>query len=141
MRFCALLFALCCWAAPFWPGICVAGERTYTVTETELAQLEANLARQESTLLTALALLGGQERELGGLRIELRAALGELAQSKAEIGKLKASLNAALESIGKANRLLREYEKETKSRLRAAKWQRNGWAAGFVALLAWAAGK
>jgi peptidoglycan hydrolase CwlO-like protein len=135
MRFCALLFVLCCWAALLWPGTCTAGEAVYQVTEQELAQLGDSLARQETALLAALKLLDGQERELGGLRIELQAALGELAQSQTEIEKLKANLNTALNSIGKANQLLTEYEKEMKSRLRAVKWQRNGWAAGFVVML------
>jgi peptidoglycan hydrolase CwlO-like protein len=56
----------------------------------------------------------------------------ELAQSRQEL------LNSG-NSLQKANQLLTQYEKEMKSRLRAVKWQRNGWAAGFVAAIVWAA--
>jgi chromosome segregation ATPase len=118
-----------------------SAEKTYQITETELARLEQNLTRQEAALLKALDLQEAQGQQLAGLKAELQAALTELEQSKAQIQSLRESLKSALSSIESANQSLQEYEKEMKSRLRAAKWQRNAWAAGFAAALVWAAAK
>ena len=140
-RFCALLFVFSCLAALLWPGICMAGEQTYTVTAAELTQLEGNLARQETALLTALRLLDGQEQELTGLRIELQTALAELEKSKTEIERLKASLNIALDSIEKANQLLEAYEKEMKKEQTRLKRQRTLWQAAGALAVGWAAAR
>jgi peptidoglycan hydrolase CwlO-like protein len=118
-----------------------AAERTYQITETELTRLEANLTRQEAALLKALDLQEVQEQELSALKGQLQTALSELRQSKEQVESLKESLNTVLYSIESANQSFEKYAKEMKSRLRAAKRQRNGWAAGFVAAVFWAAGK
>jgi chromosome segregation ATPase len=141
MRFCALPFVCCFWAALLWPATGWAAERTYIVTEAELTAFEANLTRQQGIIgrlsaeLSALKLNEGEaQKALAEALLSLETMKKELAQSKREL------LNSG-NSLQKANQLLTQYEKETKGRLRAVKWQRNGWAAVGVAALAWAAGK
>ena len=106
----------------------------YRITGTGLTRLEQVLKTQETALIKALTLLDGQGKELSGLQAELQTALTELEQSRLEIQTLRDSLNTALTSIDKANQSFEAYAKEMKRKVRAAKMQRNLWAALAVAL-------
>jgi hypothetical protein len=57
------------------------------------------------------------------------------------LASLQTELTNSATSLERANQYFEEYAKEMKSRLRAAKWQRNVWAAGTVAAVVWAAVK
>lgn len=143
-RCCALLLVFCCCAALFSPATCMAGERTYLVTEAELTRLEMNLTRQE-------AIIGRLSEELTALQLnetEAQKALSEALQSlqimKNELARLQTALTASETSRRKANQLLEEYEIEMKRKAGRLKTQRTVWqaAAGLLlgrAIWRWAA--
>ena len=119
-----LLFLSC---LLFWwllsaPGTCSAGnvQRTYTVTEAELNQLDNNLMKLEQISQT-------QQQELGRLKTTLEMSKQELGMLKNQLNISKEQLAQAQNSLDKANQLLTQYadeEKRTRLRIKA---QRNFW--------------
>lgn len=118
------LSALLFWWCVFAPGTCSAGnvQRTYTVTEAELNQLDSNLMKLEQISQT-------QQQELGRLKTTLEMSKQELGMLKNQLNISKEQLAQAQNSLDKANQLLTQYadeEKRTRLRIKA---QRNTWIA------------
>ena len=116
----ALLF--CCW---LWRGLptCSASgmpEQTYTITETELTQLENNISTLKSI----------NDR----LQMDLKAQSGEATALRKELSDLKQQSMMQENSLTNANRLLEEYAIEAKQERLRIKAQRNGWAAAAACL-------
>ena len=114
--------------------ICLASETqkeaTYQITETELVQLENNLAQLQSINTKLQMELTAQKRELHVLREESSRLLRQL-------NTLQQQSQTQETSLATANKLLETYateEKRTRLRIKA---QRNGWiAATLVACIA-----
>jgi septal ring factor EnvC (AmiA/AmiB activator) len=108
----------------FIPALCSAEQR-YQITETELERLDRNL--------TELRNINDRQRtESATLRKQLAASQTQLTEAgkqsqilKAQLGALKLTLEGQEQSLQNANRLLRQYEQEERSRLRKIKGQRN----------------
>jgi len=116
------LFALFCWWVYSAPVTYAAGnvQRTYTVTEAELNQLDSNLTKLEQISVT-------QQAELGRLKTTLETSKQELGMLKNQLTISKEQLTQAQNSLDKANQLLKTYadeEKRTRLRIKA---QRNFW--------------
>lgn len=105
----------------------ISSAKVYQVYEAELMQLEQNFVEQETLLIQALSLQELQKSELQGLKMQLETALSELVASKKEMRRLKISLEEASDSIGKANSLFGEYEKEARQTQKRIGRQRNLW--------------
>jgi hypothetical protein len=90
-----LLFLLCCLLLLFAPAIGYSAERTYKITETELAQLEQNLMRQEEALLKALDWQETQGQELAALKGQT-SGLGRVEAIEETGGELKGQLEFGL---------------------------------------------
>jgi len=123
-----ILRVLCCTllvaCLSFIPALCSAEQR-YQITETELERLDRNL--------TELRNINDRQRtESATLRKQLAASQTQLTEAgkqsqilKAQLGALKLTLEGQEQSLQNANRLLRQYEQEERSRLRKIKGQRN----------------
>lgn len=104
----------------FLPGLQVQAETMYQISETELTELENNLATLEShnqerqKVLTEQATLLNQQRE-------------ELKKLKAEISSSKAANEETKKSLANANAYLTKLEKEEKHKIRVKERQRNLW--------------
>lgn len=127
----ALLF--CCW---LWRGLptCSASEipapqqeQTYTITETELTQLENNISTLKSINDRLQTDLRAQSNEATMLRKELNAL-------RKELSDLKQQSMMQENSLTNANKLLEEYAIEAKRERLRIKAQRNGWAAAAACL-------
>lgn len=123
----ALLF--CCW---LWRGLptCSASgmpEQTYTITETELTQLENNISTLKSINDRLQMDLKAQSGEATALRKEVTAL-------RKELSDLKQQSMMQENSLTNANRLLEEYAIEAKRERLRIKAQRNGWAAAAACL-------
>jgi len=118
---CCTLLAVC---LSFIPALCSA-EQLYQITETELERLDRNL--------TELRNINDRQRtESATLRKQLVASQTQLTEAekqsqtlKAQLGALKLTLEGQEQSLQNANRLLQEYEREERSKLRKIKSQRN----------------
>lgn len=106
-------------------------EMMYSISESELTELENNLATLEShsqerqKVLTEQATLLDQQRE-------------ELKKLKEEISSSKAANEETKKSLGNANAYLTKLEKEEKHKIRVKTRQRNLWIAVSGGLLcAW----
>lgn len=115
----------------FLPGLQVQAETMYQISETELTELENNLATLEShnqerqKVLTEQATLLDQQRE-------------ELKKLKEEISSSKAANEETKKSLENANAYLTKLEKEEKHKIRVKERQRNLWIAISGGLLyAW----
>ena len=109
-------------------GICSASgmpEPTYTITETELTQLENNISALKSINDRLQTDLRAQSNEATQLRKELNALRKELSDLKQQSMMQESSLT-------NANRLLETYATEAKRERLRIKAQRNGWAAAAV---------
>ena len=119
-----ILRVLCCTllvaCLSFIPALCSAEQR-YQITETELERLDRNL--------TELRNINDRQRtESATLRKQLAASQTQLTEAgkqsqmlKAQLGALKLTLEGQEQSLQNANRLLRQYEQEERSRLRKIK--------------------
>ena len=123
-----LLFLSCLFA--WWlftaSGTCAASgtpEPVYQITETELSQLETNLA-QLSAINNRLA------TDLKVQSDEATALKKEVSELKKELERLRNLSVKQEDSLTTANRLLEEYATEAKRERLRIKAQRNGW---FVA--------
>lgn len=112
-----LLPACLLWLAS---GSVTRAEMMYSISESELTELENNLATLEShsqerqKVLTEQATLLDQQRE-------------ELKKLKAEISSSKASNEETKKSLENANAYLTKLEKEEKHKIRVKERQRNLW--------------
>ena len=119
------LSALLCWWLFSASGTCSASgtpEPVYTITETELSQLETNLAQLRSI----------NERLQMDLKVqsaEATALKQEVTELKKQLSDLKSLSVKQEDSLTTANRLLDEYATEAKRERLRIKAQRNTWAA------------
>lgn len=116
-RLCICLLACSLWLAA---GSTLQAEMMYSISESELTELENNLATLEShsqerqKVLTEQTTLLDQQRE-------------ELKKLKAEISSSKASNEETKKSLENANAYLTKLEKEEKHKIRVKERQRNLW--------------
>jgi predicted nucleic acid-binding Zn-ribbon protein len=127
-----LLFLSCllCWwlfSASATASASGMPEPTYTITETELTQLENNISTLKSINDRLQTDLRAQSNEATMLRKELNALRKELSDLKQQSMMQESSLT-------NANRLLEEYATEAKRTRLRIKAQRNGWAAAAACL-------
>lgn len=112
-----LLLACSLWLAS---GSVTRAEMMYSISESELTELENNLATLEShsqerqKVLTEQATLLDQQRE-------------ELKKLKEEISSSKAANEETKKSLENANAYLTKLEKEEKHKIRVKERQRNLW--------------
>ena len=112
-----LLLACFLWLAA---GSTLQAEMMYSISESELTELENNLATLEShsqerqKVLTEQATLLNQQRE-------------ELKKLKEEISNSKAANEETKKSLENANAYLTKLEKEEKHKIRVKERQRNLW--------------
>lgn len=123
-----ILRVLCCTllvaCLSFIPALCSA-EQLYQITETELERLDGNL--------TELRNINDRQRtESATLRKQLETSQTQLTEAgkqsqmlKAQLGALKLTLEGQEQSLQNANKLLQQYEREERSRLRRSRNQRN----------------
>lgn len=116
-RLCVCLLACSLWLAA---GSTSQAEAMYSISGSELTELENNLATLEShsqerqKVLTEQATLLDQQRE-------------ELKKLKEEISSSKAANEETKKSLANANAYLTELEKEEKHKIRVKERQRNLW--------------
>ena len=116
-RLCICLLACSLWLAA---GSTLQAEMMYSISESELTELENNLATLEShsqerqKVLTEQATLLDQQRE-------------ELKKLKEEISSSKAANEETKKSLKNANAYLTKLEKEEKHKIRVKERQRNLW--------------
>ena len=125
------LSLLLCWWLFFAPGTCSASgmpEPTYTITETELTQLENNISTLKSINDRLQMDLKAQSGEATALRKEVTAL-------KKQLEQLRSLSQKQDESLMNANRLLDKYAIEAKKERLRIKAQRNGWAATAACLV------
>ena len=122
------LRALCCTllvvCLSFIPALCSA-EQLYQITATELERLDRNFSELRN-------INDRQTSESKTLKQQLAASQTQLAEAekqsrtlREQLGALKLTMDGQAQSLQNANRLLQEYEREERSRLRRSKWQRN----------------
>lgn len=106
-------------------------EEMYQISETELTQLEANLNQLAKNNETKQQLLAEQKTQLTEANQQLETVKKELIASK--------SLNEATQrSLERANQSLKQFEDETKRKIRVKTRQRDLWIAISGGLLyAW----
>lgn len=118
-RLCICLLACSLWLAA---GSTLQAEMMYSISESELTELENNLATLEShsqerqKVLTEQATLLNQQRE-------------ELKKLKEEISGSKAANEETQKSLLRANQSLKQFEDEAKRKIRVKTRQRNLWIA------------
>lgn len=116
-RLCICLLACSLWLAA---GSTSQAEMMYSISESELTELENNLATLEShsqerqKVLTEQTTLLDQQRE-------------ELKKLKEEISSSKAANEETKKSLENANAYLTKLEKEEKHKIRVKERQRNLW--------------
>lgn len=116
-RLCICLLACSLWLAA---GSTSQAETMYSISESELTELENNLATLEShsqerqKVLTEQTTLLDQQRE-------------ELKKLKEEISSSKAANEETKKSLENANAYLTKLEKEEKHKIRVKERQRNLW--------------
>lgn len=116
-RLCICLLACSLWLAA---GSTLQAEMMYSISESELTELENNLATLEShsqerqKVLTEQATLLDQQRE-------------ELKKLKEEISSSKAANEETKKSLENANAYLTKLEKEEKHKIRVKERQLNLW--------------
>ena len=116
-RLCICLLACSLWLAA---GSTSQAETMYSISESELTELENNLATLEShsqerqEVLTEQTTLLDQQRE-------------ELKKLKEEISSSKAANEETKKSLENANAYLTKLEKEEKHKIRVKERQRNLW--------------
>ena len=128
LLFLSLLF---CWWLLVASGTCSASEMpepVYQITETELSQLENNLA-QLSAINTQL------QTDLKVQSDEATALKKEVIELRKELEQLRSLSQTQENSLTNANRLLEEYAIEAKKERLRIKAQRNAWEAVAACLV------
>lgn len=114
----AVLLSL--WLSPLLSGSHVRAERVYTISETELTQLEMNLTTLEQHSKDKSILLDKQAKQLNEAQEQLKIANKQIKKSQA--------LNEQMQnSLERANQYLKAYEKEAERKVRIKIRQRNMW--------------
>ena len=122
----------------FLPGLQVQAETMYSISETQLTQLEMNLEtlkahnQERQKVLTEQATLLNQQKET------IKKQAGELRRLKKEIVISKTANEETQKSLLRANQSLQQFEDEAKRKIRVKTRQRNLWIAISGGLLyAW----
>lgn len=114
----AVLLSL--WLSPLLSGSHAQAEAQYTISETELTQLEQNWTTLEQHSKDKKILLDKQAKQLNEAQKQLEIVNEQLKKSK--------TLNEATEnSLKKTRELFNEYEKEAERKIRIKTRQRNLW--------------
>lgn len=114
----AVLLSL--WLSPLLSGSHVQAETPYTISETELTQLEMNLTTLEQHSRDKSILLDKQAKQLNEAQEQLKIANKQIKKSQA--------LNEQMQnSLERANQYLKAYEKEAERKVRIKIRQRNMW--------------
>lgn len=120
----ALLFF---WLFPSLYGSHAQAEVQYTISETELTQLEQNFQMQKVNSEKKDRLLIEQEKQLNEAEMKSAKAENELQIANEQIKKLKKSNEVTENSLKKIRELFNEYEKETEREVKTKTRQRNFW--------------
>ena len=120
----ALLFF---WLFPSLYGSHAQAEVQYTISETELTQLEQNFQMQKVNSEKKDRLLIEQEKQLNEAETKSAKAENELQIANEQIKKLKKSNEVTENSLKKTRELFNEYEKETEREVKIKTRQRNFW--------------
>ena len=114
----AVLLSL--WLSPLFCGSSVRAEVQYTISETELTQLEQNWTTLEQHSKDKKILLDKQAKQLNEAQEQLKIANEQIGKSP--------ELNEQMQnSLEKANQYLKEYEREAERKIRIKTRQRNMW--------------
>lgn len=134
-RLCICLLACSLWLAA---GSTLQAEMMYSISESELTELENNLATLEShsqerqKVLTEQATLLNQQKET------IKKQAEELRRLRKEIVISKTANEETQKSLLRANQSLKQFEDEAKRKIRVKTRQRNLWIAISGGLLyAW----
>lgn len=114
----AVLLSL--WLSPLLSGSHAQAEAQYTISETELTQLEMNLTTLEQHSRDKSILLDKQAKQLSEAQKQLKIVNEQLKKSQALNEATENSLKIARESFN-------EYEKEAERKIRIKTRQRNMW--------------
>ena len=108
------------WLSPLLSGSHVRAEAQYTISETELTQLEQNWTTLEQHSKDKKILLDKQAKQLNEAQEQLKIANEQIGKSQ--------ELNEQMQnSLEKANQYLKEYEREAERKIRIKTRQRNMW--------------
>lgn len=121
----AVLLSL--WLSPLFCGSSVQAEVRYTISETELTQLEMNSQMQKVNSEKKDKLLIEQEKQLNEAEMKSAKAENELQIANEQIKKLKKSNEVTENSLKKTRELFNEYEKEAERKVKIKTRQRNFW--------------
>lgn len=114
----AVLLSL--WLSPLFCGSSVRAEVQYTISETELTQLEQNWTTLEQHSKDKKILLDKQAKQLNEAQEQLKIANEQIGKSQ--------ELNEQMQnSLEKANQYLKEYEREAERKVKIKTRQRNFW--------------
>lgn len=115
-----LAVLLSVWLSPLFCGSSVRAEVQYTISETELTQLEQNWTTLEQHSKDKKILLDKQAKQLNEAQEQLKIANEQIGKSQ--------ELNEQMQnSLEKANQYLKEYEREAERKIRIKTRQRNMW--------------
>ena len=120
----ALLFF---WLFPSLYGSHTQAEVQYTISETELTQLEQNFQMQKVNSEKKDRLLIEQEKQLNEAEMKSAKAENELQIANEQIKKLKKSNEVTENSLKKTRELFNEYAKEAERKVKIKARQRNMW--------------
>lgn len=114
----AVLLSL--WLSPLLSGSSARAERVYTISETELTQLEQNLTTLEQHSRDKKILLDKQAKQLNEAQEQLKIANEQIKKSQELNEQMQNSLKIARESFNK-------YEREAERKVKIKTRQRNFW--------------
>ena len=106
------------------PALCSA-EQLYQITETELERLDRNFSELKSINDRQSSESARLKEQLQESQAQLNLAEKQSQTLKEQLGSLKVTLEGQEQSLQNANRLLQEYEREARSKLRRSRNQRN----------------
>lgn len=115
------------WLSPLLSGSSARAEVQYTISETELTQLEMNSQMQKVNSEKKDKLLIEQEKQLNEAEMKSAKAENELQIANEQIQKLRKSNEATENSLKKTRELFNEYEKEAENKIKNKTRQRNFW--------------
>lgn len=121
----AVLLSL--WLSPLFCGSHVRAEAQYTISETELTQLEMNLTALKRHSKDKSILLDKQAKQLNEAEMKSAKAENELQIANEQIKKSQALNEQTQNSLERANQYLKEYEKEAERKIKIKTRQRNLW--------------
>ena len=115
------------WLSPLLSGSSARAEVQYTISETELTQLEQNFQMQKVNSEKKDRLLIEQEKQLNEAEMKSAKAENELQIANEQIKKLKKSNEVTENSLKKTRELFNEYEKKAENTIKNKTRQRNFW--------------